>query len=609
MSRSSLDRSTRVRRAGSARTHAATGQSTVPPQNAGARGSRPSHPGSARPRAKRALWSCGRCAASCSTRPRAESPYKPTARKHGKFRAPAGLKFGLTQQTGKPLVTTLDTASQPIPWKAVDPARELARASERTAGRHDERNLLRGAEWVQSCLELTLPLNLLHLSDIHFQYRLDGTIHDLDHDVRNELAIDLQQVVNQSGNIHGIVVTGDVAFAGKSADYDAAQAWLSSLCKRIGCDAEHVWVVPGNHDVDRARVTPLVRTVQDSIQEAAPRDLDTQIRRFIHDDPSGAAVLEGPLSAYYKFSSIYRCKPRPGNLSWTYDLPLGMGYTLRLVGLNSALLSNGDDDKTTRPLVVGQAQLLMPRQSGYVYASLCHHPMSWLKDGQTVHTKLCGRASLQLFGHVHEPALQQVDTSLIVQAGALHPDRHTDGPWRPTYNVLTLQPHESATGHHLSVTAYPRVWSTNHRFSTEPTLGEQEYQRFTLMLDKAICLRNVTHGRSPNDGGTAAAAPFPNAADDTQQESDMANPVRQLAYAFLTLPYSAQLRIANTLSLLEDADAGLDCAALFERIYERASDHNCLAPFWDLVREAQDDVAMMPNPYRTVPASKETHHG
>ena len=454
-----------------------------------------------------------------------------------------------------------------------------------------------------------MPLNLLHLSDIHFQYRVDGTIHDLDHDVRNELAIDLQQVVNQFGNIHGIVVTGDVAFAGKSADYEAAQAWLSSLCRRVGCDAEHVWVVPGNHDVDRARLTPLVQTVQDSIQKADPRDLDDRIRQFTHDDPSGTAVLERPLSAYYKFSSLYGCKPQPGNLAWTYDLPLDMGYTLRLVGLNSALVSNAADDKATRPLVIGQAQLVMPRQTGYVYASLCHHPMSWLKDGQTAHTKLCSRASLQLFGHVHERALQQVDTSLIVQAGAFHPERHTNGPWHPTYNVLTLQPQEAATGHHLSVTAYPRVWSTNHRFSSDPTLREHQYQHFTLMLDKAICVRNPSPGAPPNDGGTSAPAAFPNAADDTQQETKMANPVRQLAYAFLTLPYSTQLRIANTLSLLEDRDAGLDCAALFQRVYDRARNQNSLAAFWDRVREAQHDVAMMPNPYRTVPASRETHHG
>ena len=89
----------------------------------------------------------------------------------------------------------------------------------------------------------------------------------------------------------------------------------------------------------------------------------------------------------------------------------------------------------------------------------------------------------------------------------------------------------------------------------------------------------------------------------------MANPVRQLAYAFLTLPYTTQLRIVATLSLLEDPDAGLDCAALFERIYDRARDRNRLAAFWDHVRDAQENVSMMPNPYRTLPAAKETNHG
>ena len=454
-----------------------------------------------------------------------------------------------------------------------------------------------------------MVFNILHLSDIHFKYQLDGTVHDLDHDVRNELEIDVRHVLEQTGPINAIVVTGDLAFAGKAEDYEVARTWLAKLCTAIGCGTEHVWVVPGNHDVDRDSVTELVRTVQNSIQEATVDEIDRRIRQYVHGDPKGAEVLASPLSQYYKLSSLYGCKPKSGHLTWEYDLTLNLGYTLRLVGLNSALVSNRDDHRRNRPLVVGRAQLHLPRTKGCLYASLCHHPVSWIKDGSAVHKMLCHRVSLQLFGHVHEQALQQVGNSLIVQAGALHPDREHDGPWCPAYNVLTLEVIERDADHCLSITAYPRTWSESHCFSADTLLGGQECKVHILTLDDEISISATDYHGFP-DGLCAEASSEPgDSGARIEKEQDMVNPVRQLAYAFLTLPFSTQIRIADQLSLLEDDDAGLDCADLFERVYQRAHDHGQLASLWEQVSRVQVDIVMMANPYETSAEQQEKHHG
>ena len=454
-----------------------------------------------------------------------------------------------------------------------------------------------------------MTFNILHLSDIHFKYQVDGTVHDLDHDVRNELEIDVLQVLEQTGPINAIVVTGDLAFAGKAEDYEVARTWLVKLCKAIGCETEHVWVVPGNHDIDRDSVTALVRTVQNSIQEATLDKIDRRIRQYVYEDPKGAEVLASPLSQYYKFSSLYGCKPKSGHLTWEYDLTLNLGYTLRLVGLNSALVSNRDDHKENRPLIVGQAQLHLPRTKGCLYASLCHHPISWLKDGPILHNKLCNRVSLQLFGHVHEQALCQVGNSLIVQAGALHPDREHAGLWCPAYNVLTLEIIESQAGHCLSITAYPRAWSENHCFSADAVLRDRPCQNHLLPLDDEISISTSNYNGFPNNPYAVVSAEPDDSDARTEQEQDMANPVRQLAYAFLTLPFSTQVRIANQLSLLKDDDAGLDCAALFERVYQRAHDRGRLASLWEQVSRVQVDVTMMANPYETSAQQEEKHGG
>lgn len=449
-----------------------------------------------------------------------------------------------------------------------------------------------------------MPLTFLHLSDIHFKCQLAGTIHDLDYDVRNELEIDLVHVLKDTGPINAIVVTGDIAFGGKSEDYEVARKWLASLCDKIGCQTEQVWVVPGNHDINWSEVTEVVRTLQDSIQKTRLDDIDKCIRELVHD-PNGAALLGTPLTEYHKFAAIYGCKPQSGHLTWQDQLPLNTGYKLRLIGLNSAFISNDNDHKTSRPLVVGQAQLDMPRKLGQLYVSLCHHPVSWLKDGKVVSAKLANRASLQLFGHVHEQALEVVENSLVVQAGALQPDREEEGFWCPAYNVLVLEVIECKEGHALAVTAFPRAWTSDHCFGADPSVGEDSCQRYVLPIDPAISIDQL-----PLEAKEVASREAAVDTEGSKERKDvMVSPIRQLVYAFLTLPYSSQIRIADRLSLLTDQDAGVDCATLFERLYQRAQAQNSLGSLWEQVSQAQHEVSMMDNPYLTASAQKEADRG
>jgi len=97
-----------------------------------------------------------------------------------------------------------------------------------------------------------------------------------------------------------------------------------------------------------------------------------------------------------------------------------------------------------------------------------------------------------------------------------------------------------------------------------------------LVLDEEIRIPEGNVRRTTESGRETAPRPPVAVEWPAQQEHIMAKPVRQLAYAFLTLPYSTQMRIANQLGLLEDEDVGLDCATLFERTFERATARQCL---------------------------------
>ena len=94
---------------------------------------------------------------------------------------------------------------------------------------------------------------LLHISDIHFKKTEVDQPDDPNRALRNDMIGDVKKMRAEIGRpADGILFSGDVAYAGKAEEYDFAYAWLESeLCPAAGCPIENVFVIPGNHDVDR----------------------------------------------------------------------------------------------------------------------------------------------------------------------------------------------------------------------------------------------------------------------------------------------------------------------------------------------------------------------
>ena len=93
-----------------------------------------------------------------------------------------------------------------------------------------------------------MKLQVLHLSDIHLKNREDPFKIDVDKMVQslNSLA---------PADECAIVISGDLAFSGKSDEYSAMRSLLGYIIKRLVSKRfpkKHITVlcVPGNHDVD-----------------------------------------------------------------------------------------------------------------------------------------------------------------------------------------------------------------------------------------------------------------------------------------------------------------------------------------------------------------------
>jgi len=192
---------------------------------------------------------------------------------------------------------------------------------------------------------------LLHISDIHFR-EPDCLRPDTDPEraYRTLLLQDARKHVQTLGPVGAILVGGDIAFKGDPKEYEVALVWLKELADACGCLLARIFIVPGNHDVDRRIITkaPAVRNAQRAIAAAGRQHRERELRTQFSDAETGRALLS-PLAAYNEFAKFFSCQVySPDHLYWKQDLPLSGGVHLRIYGLTSVLISGRDGGDDTR---------------------------------------------------------------------------------------------------------------------------------------------------------------------------------------------------------------------------------------------------------------------
>ncbi|NMO16799.1 hypothetical protein HPC49_09140 [Pyxidicoccus fallax] len=434
-------------------------------------------------------------------------------------------------------------------------------------------------------------LVLVHLSDIHFTRASGVSVHDLDKNVRNELVLDATKVANEIGPVTGVLVTGDIAFSGKQVEYDRATDWLRDFCRAIGCPAENVWVVPGNHDVDREKTKRKVtRTFHQGIRKEGS-DVDRELREILSDEQSAAALLD-PLTEYNTFAGRFGCSISAGKHYWERDLKLACGTAIRLRGLTSSLVSNEEDKRTG--IVLGVAQAGVERAPGVLHMTLCHHPPDWLRDNDAVEDHLKSKVHIQLFGHKHSQRLYEINGKVRLVAGAMHPERG-EGGWLPTYNFLEISRRDSER---IGLRVYQRQWNqpdTNFVAWRNPDNGKDHREFLWAGFPAATKVATPSVVSHEARGAEVTASPLISAVATTVTAKDDAMPApnneRRLTYRFLTLPFRHQITVAKNLDVLTDADRGLSDEALFRVLFKRAAEKGILGKLWAETEKLHDDPA------------------
>lgn len=307
----------------------------------------------------------------------------------------------------------------------------------------------------------------LHLSDIHFGHgNRDYSANQ--RAVLKALRQHLQTDVRPQVDLDAIFVTGDIAFSGKAEQYTAARELLLDFSKLLDIPPNRIFLVPGNHDVDRA----IDDTDQDiGLLLTALRSGQRKLSdRVAHE--ANKERLRSRMAAYFDFAKAFApVEPLPGQpFSWKKELVVGdVGDVLvRLFGLNTALLCADDADRGKLQVGMTWAEELvgtLRSNTQHINIILTHHPFldGWLQDGADADGWAMKYAQIHLMGHVHEAdsraTIPGYGTSLIrVVSGAGHAD-----PKDPPQHSYSYAKIVRASDKNLRLHLFPYKWSNTQR--------------------------------------------------------------------------------------------------------------------------------------------------
>ena len=415
---------------------------------------------------------------------------------------------------------------------------------------------------------------LLHISDIHFR-EPDCVNPDTDPDrpYRTRMIQDVRRRVEAIGGpVNALLVGGDIAFKGHIGEYEVAKAWIDELAQACGCHRERIFVVPGNHDVDRSVISgsAAVRNTQSAIMNAGLERREREFRtQFM--DPDTGRLLFRPIEAYNDFAKLFNCQIfSPDRLYWKQDLPLEGGVNLRIYGLTSILMSGvGGRDDAPGGLYLSPLQTTLDPVDDVVNLVMCHHPPDWFSDHDEVDEKICNRAAIHLFGHKHRQRLAKDDTYIRFSAGAVNPDRGEIG-WQPAYNLIEVRVVGEGADRALEVEARLLQWQANPEQyrPVQTRSGEDVFRHRISIPGRRVTVMPISATDTP-------AAPSSSAEADV--EASMSDEgTRNLVFRFWGLTMRQRREIALKLALIDREELKLPEPERYGRALLRASERGVL---------------------------------
>jgi tetratricopeptide (TPR) repeat protein len=282
-------------------------------------------------------------------------------------------------------------------------------------------------------------LRILHVSDLHLDGESSGPGGWRRKRVFGaEWEKNLAAIVDD-GPIDLICFTGDLVQSGKPSEYAALTPFVENLLAHTGVAHDRLFVVPGNHDIDRSIAKPAWKKLRGlgdgealsrlmAVERVASRPLATAREDILKRQGAYRAWVRDGL----RRPELLPTPDQHPRLGYRVSLRLpGHPFDMHVIGLDSAWLAGDDGDARKLHVTRDQVGYLADGLAGFRLA-LVHHPLGELADGEVCRDLLAERVDLLLRGHLHDTRLglwSEPDRQLReVATGCLYQsDRYPNG--------------------------------------------------------------------------------------------------------------------------------------------------------------------------------------
>ena len=350
-------------------------------------------------------------------------------------------------------------------------------------------------------------LRILHISDLHERGKREDAAWRRWRVLGEGWDANLVKIV-EDGPIDLVCFTGDAANFGLEEEFRTATPFFTALLERLHLDKDRLFVVPGNHDVQRKAEPEVWRQFRDaSMKNDADRAALSKWMSGTGPPPAGfedgwQEKVLARQSAYREWTRADWGLTRPdldastsphGRLGYRVSTSLPrFDFPLHVVGLDTAWQCGADDDATRLWLTEDQAGRLLTNERGRpldgLRVVLIHHPFEAMADGAHCQQLVRERADLVLRGHVHDEELdtwsQTNGGARQLASGCLYEGSKGD-VWRNGCHVATLALDER--GRLLEVQLRFRTFSPRggHWYDDDGLYKESEGGRLTLVVRSA----------------------------------------------------------------------------------------------------------------------------
>lgn len=286
-------------------------------------------------------------------------------------------------------------------------------------------------------------INFIHMSDFH----IEGNANDNEKELIIENLInDLKKKILKDNIIDFVLITGDVTKSAENQQYiKAAKIIVDKLedpIKGLNINREKIFVVPGNHDVNR-------NFFNNEIYEKITRSYrEDKLRTFWYETMEGSDLYLNfkKLENFQKFQlKILRQNAIKPDKLFSFRIFEKYKYKIGILGLNTVWIGGCEGERGN--LLMSKFQLI-DAISNYIdiedfnlKIAFFHHPIESLieEEQDEIKSRICNNFDLVLFGHRHDTNYINIedyktDTHLI-RAGPIY---KSDKKIRGSYNLIQI---------------------------------------------------------------------------------------------------------------------------------------------------------------------------